>query len=207
MATKPKNKAIAKASEPDAGQVKALKTLALRPTANAAAVIAEYGKPFGEQDIGALMESLSDATEKVWDGDMKRCEAMLLGQAHALQSIFMSLSRKAANQEYLKQFEANLRLALKAQSQCVRTLEVLGAIKNPPVVFAKQANIAHGPQQVNNGTQPAATRTEKPETQQTQLLEQQHGERLDFGAAATAGGIDTAMATVGEVHRPQDGSR
>jgi hypothetical protein len=107
----------------------------------------------------------------------------------------------------LKQFEANLRLALKAQSQCVRTLEVLGAIKNPPVVFAKQANIAHGPQQVNNGTQPAATRTEKPETRQTQLLEQQHGERLDFGAAATAGGIDTAMATVGEVHRPQDGSR
>ena len=206
MATKPKNKAIAKASEADDEYAKALKTLALRPSANAAAVIEEYGKPFGGQDIGALMESLSETTEKVWEGDMRRCEAMLLGQAHALQSIFVSLSRKAANQEYLKQFEANLRLALKAQSQCVRTLEVLGAIKNPPVVFAKQANIAHGPQQVNNGTQPAATRTEKPEIQQTQLLEQQHGERLDFGAAATAGGIDTAMATVGEVHRPQDGS-
>lgn len=26
------------------------------------------------------------------------------------------------------------------------------AIKNPPVVFAKQMNVANGPQQVNNGT-------------------------------------------------------
>jgi hypothetical protein len=30
------------------------------------------------------------------------------------------------------------------------TLESLATIKNPPVVYARQANIAHGPQQVNN---------------------------------------------------------
>jgi len=50
-----------------------------------------------------------------------------------------------------------LRLALKAQGQCRATLETLAAIKNPPVVFARQANIAHGPQQVNNGPPPART--------------------------------------------------
>lgn len=52
------------------------------------------------------------------------------------------------------------RLALKAQAQGVRTLEVLGALKNPqPVAFVKQANIAHGPQQVNNGaTEPLPAR-------------------------------------------------
>jgi hypothetical protein len=44
----------------------------------------------------------------------------------------------------------------KAQNQCRMTLETLSTIKNPPVVYAKQANIAHGPQQVNNGTAPAS---------------------------------------------------
>lgn len=34
----------------------------------------------------------------------------------------------------------------KAQSQCRATLETLAAIKNPPVIYAKQANISNGPQ-------------------------------------------------------------
>jgi hypothetical protein len=37
-----------------------------------------------------------------------------------------------------------MRLALKAQSQCRATLETLAQIKNPPVVLARQANIAQG---------------------------------------------------------------
>jgi hypothetical protein len=40
-------------------------------------------------------------------------------------------------------------LALKAQSQCRATLETLTTIKSPPVLFAKQENIAAGPEQVN----------------------------------------------------------
>ena len=48
-----------------------------------------------------------------------------------------------------------MRMALKAQSQCRATLETLATIKNPPAVFARQANIAQGPQQVNNGMMPA----------------------------------------------------
>jgi hypothetical protein len=55
---------------------------------------------------------------------------------------------------YMEAGERYLRLALKAQSQSRATLETLSAIKNPPVVYAKQANIAHGPQQVNNGQTP-----------------------------------------------------
>ena len=39
-----------------------------------------------------------------------------------------------------------MRIALKAQSQCRATLETLAAVKNLPVVFARQANIAQGPQ-------------------------------------------------------------
>jgi hypothetical protein len=90
-----------------------------------------------------------------------------LSQAHALQAIFTNLSRRAANQQYLKQFETYLRLSLKAQSQCVRTLEVLAAMKNPqPVAFVKQANIAHN-QQVNNGIPEAAPTKQSGESDET----------------------------------------
>jgi hypothetical protein len=45
-----------------------------------------------------------------------------------------------------------MRLALKAQSQCRATIETLAEIKNPqPVAFVQQADVAHGPQQINNG--------------------------------------------------------
>ena len=50
-----------------------------------------------------------------------------------------------------------LRLALKAQAQSRATAEALAAIKQGPVVIARQANIAHGPQQVNNGPAPATS--------------------------------------------------
>ena len=50
-----------------------------------------------------------------------------------------------------------MRMAMKAQNQCRMTLETLATIKNPPVVFARQANINNGgQQQVNNGVKPAA---------------------------------------------------
>jgi hypothetical protein len=45
-----------------------------------------------------------------------------------------------------------MRLALRAQSQMVTALEKLALIKNPPrPTFVQRANIANGPQQVNNG--------------------------------------------------------
>lgn len=140
------------APEPDKSE--ALAKMALRPSVNAAAVVSLYAKPIGiaDTDICALMDRLSDEMEDMWAGDMKRAEAMLYGQAHALQAIFMTLARRAEGQQYLKQWEAYLRMALKAQNQCRMTLETLATIKNPPVVYARQANINHGgQQQVNNG--------------------------------------------------------
>lgn len=137
---------------PDKDKADALAKMALRPSVNAAAVVVAYTQPLGEQDLGALVHSLSADMENLWAGDMKRTEAMLYGQAHALQAIFMNLARRAASQEYLKQWEAYLRMAMKAQNQCRMTLETLATIKNPPVVFAHQANINNGgQQQVNNG--------------------------------------------------------
>jgi hypothetical protein len=133
---------------------------------------------------------------------MSRCEAMLFSQANALQSIFTSLARRAVCQEYLKQYQCYMAIALKAQNQCRMTLETLSLIKNPPV-FARQANIAHGPQQVNNGTPPPApAREENSQSEQNKLLEVTHGERLDTTTSRTAGTGDTAMATVETLDRP-----
>jgi hypothetical protein len=183
---------------------------ALSPSLNAVAVIEQYGKPLGELDLATLFESLNDSVAKVWGGDLKQCEAMLLGQAHALQAIFMNLARRAATQEHLTQYETHLRIALKAQSQCRATLETLAAIKNPPVAIVRQANIAHGPQQVNNGTAPRVTQATEPslarekQNSQNQLLEEHHGQRLDTGTAGAASRANQELEAVGAIKRPQN---
>jgi hypothetical protein len=207
MATK-KNKAVTKQPEaPDRTKLISTAKVTLLPSAISAAIIADYAKAFGEQDVSALMGELRPHMNDVNDGDLKHCEAMLVGQAHALQSIFMNLARRAVNQEYLKQYETYLRLALKAQNQSRMTLETLAAIKNPPVVFAKQANInqGNGNQQVNNGAPAPDTLTStrtcahagKNINQSNELLEVQHGgETLDGRTAGATIGKNKAMAAV-----------
>ena len=130
--------------------------LVLSPTIQSAVGIQAWGKFAGEVDLVELLQGQREQFKKVQAGDMQPVEAMLYGQAKTLETIFTSLARKAVAQEYLKQFQVNLTLALKAQAQCRATLEALAEIKNPrPVAFVKQANISGGHQQVNNGMQPA----------------------------------------------------
>ena len=124
----------------------------LSPTIQSAVAIEAWSKFAGTVDLADLVDDLRERIKKVQGGDMQPVEAMLFGQAMTLQTIFTNLARKAQAQEYLKQFQVNLTLALKAQAQCRATLEALAEIKNPrPVAFVKQANISGGPQQVNNG--------------------------------------------------------
>jgi hypothetical protein len=195
---------------PDKERADAFAALALKPSVNAAAVMVEYTKPLGNQDLGALARGLSDGIKDLWGGDMKGAEAMLYGQAHALQTIFMNLARRATSQEYLKQWEAYLRMAMKAQNQCRMTLETLATIKNPPVVIARQANINNGgQQQVNNGVDPGpvsvASRAGDSESKKTELLEAANGERLDPGAAGATSSADQVLAPVGGIDRTANG--
>jgi len=184
MTSKPKTKkrvAVAefpKGAEPEIAQASA--KLMLSPSANAAAVAAEYlQSPFGEQDVRALFDTLAASVNDVLDGETKQIEAMLFAQATALQTIFTSLARRANKREYLREMETFLRLALKAQTQCRATLETLATIKAGPAIFARQANIAHGPQQVNNGVsgpeRPDA-RAEENESPKTELLDSSNTE-------------------------------
>ena len=212
--------ATVEAKTPDApGSTPAarLARAALLPSANAALVVDSYVSDWGEQDVGALMAELSAGIKDVWAGDAKRAEAMLYGQAHALQAIFMNLAKRATKQEYLNQWEAYLRMALKAQSQCRATLETLAAIKNPPVVFARQANINNGgQQQVNNGPAPvfglpkaegpAQAHAGETESPRCELLEVSNGQGMDTGATGAAGGADSHLAPVGSVNRSAHGA-
>jgi hypothetical protein len=97
-------------------------------------------------------------------------------------------------QEYLVNMDSVLKLAFRAQNQCRMTLETLSAIKNPPVVYAKQANFAAGHQQVINGAR-------ENEIPRNQLYTNDHGTTLDSSGAATAVGIDPAMEAVGTIDR------
>jgi hypothetical protein len=97
-------------------------------------------------------------------------------------------------------------LGLKAQAQCRATLQTLFEMKNPqPVAFVKQANIASGPQQVNNGVAsqpPSLARISA--NPSNELLELSHEQRLDTGTAGTASGARPCLETVGAVVRTED---
>ncbi len=149
------------------------------------------------------MGELKAKTQAVHSGDLREAESILIAQATALNTIFAELARRAALNlgEYIGASETYLKLALRAQSQCRATLETLAGIKNPPVVFAKQANIAHGPQQVNNGIASEPARAGETAIPPTELLEYEHGKQwLDTGTASKAGTGDPAMAAVQQVN-------
>lgn len=165
--------------------------------------------------VTELVASVKAHGEKVNGNDLAGAEQMLVAQAIALNSIFAEMARRSALNmgEYLDATDRYMRLALKAQGQCRATLETLAAIKNPPVVFARQANIAHGPQQVNNGIVPErnqwatapAHAHEQSGIKSNELLGIEDGERMDAGAQGTAVLANTRLAALGTVDRAKVG--
>ena len=155
-------------------------------------------KMWGGIDVPSLTDELRDQAAAVNRGELNHVEAMLMNQATALQSLYARLTERAMGQDHMPNFEGFMRMALRAQNQCRATLETLAAIKNPPVVFAKQANInqGNGNQQVNNGTSDPASRAGEIINQPNELLEAQHGERMDTRTAGATIVKNPAMATV-----------
>ncbi|MDP3251630.1 MAG: hypothetical protein Q8M77_06930 [Hydrogenophaga sp.] len=169
----------------------------------------------GEIGITQAVKALRTTMKEVHAGNLQSSETLLYSQAVALNAMFAELAcRSALNMgTYPQAADSYMRLALKAQSQCRNTLETLANIKNPPVVFAKQANISNGPQQVNNGAATSfetSTRTHAPapahgknENEPTKLLEgEQHGGTdLDAGTAGTTARGHQTLEAVGAVNR------
>lgn len=185
--------------------------------------IAEQGVGIGTQiDVPALMERLRDEAAAVNRGDLTQAEAMLMNQATALQSLFARLTERSIGCDSISSFEVHMRMALRAQSQCRTTLETLAMIKNPPMVYAHQANIAHGNQQVNNNSAgPISpedkkvrnicpdipektrqlTRAEIKSEQNKVLMEVQRGQTVDARGTDEASETDSAVEAVENVNR------
>lgn len=183
-----------------------------RPGMLAANTVAALGITGDQTDVTSLAMALHEQIGVVAKNDLSQVEGMLVAQAHTLDAMFCALTRRATQNmgEYLDAADRYMRMALRAQSQCRATLETLATIKNPPnPTFIRQANVAHGPQQVNNGTTAPAisARAQETENPQNRLLEQQHGELLDTRAASTPIEADPSMATVGTFNRAANGER
>ncbi|WP_439519089.1 hypothetical protein [Hydrogenophaga sp.] len=179
-----------------------------------------FGKRMhGEVGITQAVKSLRATMKDVHAGNLQSSETLLYSQAVALNTMFAEMAcRSYLNMgTYPQVAESYMRLALKAQSQCRNTLETLANIKNPPVVFAKQANISNGPQQVNNGAAKSfetSTRTparahEKNGNEPTKLLvgAQHGGTGLDEGATGAATRGHQMLEALGKVHRAEEPGR
>ena len=225
VATKPTGKVEARFIPPkDPEASEAMARFAISPKVQAALTVQTFAKTFGALELESVARSLGESIKQVQGGDMKECEAMLMGQAHSLQAIFRNLSSQAEANigHFPKAVDSYLRLALKAQSQCRATLETLSTIKNPPVLFAKQANFANGPQQVNNGTAPhmggvaqdvaqstmrnigTAPHMGKVETIPNELMEAPDAARLDTGTQGEASRGHSTLEAVEAEHRAED---
>ena len=179
---------------------------------NAASAARFAGADFGDLSLTDMVESLRHEGAAVNRGDLSGTERILHSQAVALNAIFGELARRAALNmgDHLTATETYMRLALKAQGQSRATLETLAAIKNPPVVFARQANINNGgQQQVNNGAVPesrpiragASGHTANSGIQPNELSGGADELLTDARASQSTGRVHSGLEPVGEVNR------
>lgn len=183
---------------------------ALQPSINAAAVIESFQTNVLGKDISLteVVTTLNSTFKEVNSGDLSSLEAMLISQATALQSMFTSLARRASNQENIKHYEVFASLALKAQAQSRATISALVDLKYPrQATFIRQANVAHGPQQVNNGPADALAapkdhaHAKEIKPAQPELLEATNGSTsMDRRAEAATARSHPAMEAVGAVN-------
>jgi hypothetical protein len=170
---------------------------------NASTAIRYVQADHGELSLTHMVASLRKHGEAVNRGDLSAAERMLNSQAVALNAIFAELARRAALNmgTHLGAAESYLRLALKAQSQSRATVETLAAIKNPPVVFARQLNMANGAQQVNNGIAQTAARTPGIESAPNELSGGSYGLLPDAGTSQATSGTHPQLEPMGALDR------
>ncbi len=154
-----------------------------------------------DPDLGAMIEMLEKFAHKVGENDLSVLEAMLVGQATALQTIFTSLARKAAVQQSLPQYQTYMGLALKAQAQSRTAISALVDLKNPKQPsYIGQANLTTGPQQINNLIH-ANSQGLNPQNPPNQLSERSHELHQNPGAQSLEGKANSKLEAMGKVNR------
>jgi hypothetical protein len=152
----------------------------------------------------AVLQEMAKQGQAVADGDLSGVVKILNSQIAVLNSVFATCLNKALRAEHYEVTEAYMRMALRAQANCRTNAEAITAITHPPhpAVFAKQANITSGPQQINNqqindAGSVTRARTGTTEIQQSKLLEARNTDaRMDGGATGATADGDPEMETV-----------
>lgn len=192
----------------------ALGAMLTDPKLHCGAVVAAYGSPllkhWREFTAGNAADGLEAIVARVKAGDLGDLEEMLVAQAVALQLMFTTMANQASGASARDSRNLYATLALKAQAQSRATITALADIKLPRggAIFAKQANVAHGPQQVNNNGvpahAPAHAREQTPAAPNGVFaLEASNGSTtMDAGAARPAGAAHSQLEPVEVVHRP-----
>jgi hypothetical protein len=168
---------------------------------NALALHSFAGGSVGEVPLECLLYAMSSNAKTVNAGNMRDVEAFLMSQATALNALFAELCRRSWANLNGGQFETGqqyLRLALKAQNQSRATFETLSTVKNPPAVFARQANVAA--QQVNNFIA-APSHAEENHAAPNKLLDASHEKPLDAGTPGAASAGNSQVEAVEPLHR------
>ena len=156
-------------------------------------------------DIEFARGVIGQGIDEIRKGDLSKLEEMLYSQAVALNMMFTNLSRRASIQTNVDIRAVLANLALKSQNQSRNTIQTLINLKQPSQTsFIKQANIAHGLQQINNGV--AQSSPENLSNQTNELLEVQDGKWLDRGKKAETEGVNSELETMGEIHGGENSS-
>lgn len=129
---------------------------------NSAFTVKKFAHVEDSVEISDYILELQKAGNEVVDGNLGRLERMLTCQAISLDTIFNRLALKAANSEYMKNYEGFMRLAFKAQAQARSTVEALAMLKHPQP-YISQTNIGQvGHNQVNNAYAITSSNTDIP---------------------------------------------
>lgn len=155
-------------------------------------------------DVNSFRKATATSTAHVADGDMTGVKRMLASQLHTLDALFSRMVRHAEGSTTLEQYKAHAGLALRAAQQTAATARVLGELVNPNTpTFIKQQSVDARTQMLIQGQGAPAQEGHNPHNELLGVTHEQI-ERMDTGAPRKAGRDDSAMETVGEIHRTQD---
>lgn len=151
----------------------------------------------------AMLTTLQERAQAINLGDLTQVESMLIGQAVALEAMFVDLALRAKKAQSLQAVKCLTQLALRSQAGSRSTLQTLADVKNPrQVAFVKQTNVAQT-QQVNNGVEsPSRVETIKFPPNELYVKEHHGRTKMDARTKATASRTDTPMVAVDRVDRP-----
>jgi len=147
-------------------------------------------------DIPSLQTAITDAARAGPDGDRERLRTSLVSHSIALQSLFVRLIEQGHRTSRAELSQGWVKLALKAQAQCVEALEMLCHVQRGTVVYSHQTNIA-ATQQVNNFGPEEKKRNELSSGAVNVLPKNPETSSLN-------GGLSPVLAALGEVYRSQD---